>query len=123
MDIKSISGVTCYVKNIAATAQFYDSLGFRIGDKGSDHLRVYVNWFSIQFFSSASDSEFSAEVSAKQKGTGMFLSMKVDDVEDYYKQVIEKGLKPVTKPRKVTSGNHEFVILDPDGYKLIFFSK
>jgi hypothetical protein len=42
----------------------------------------------------------------------------IDYVDAYYRDLIAKGLKPSSEPR-----NREFVICDPDGYKLVFFNK
>lgn len=45
----------------------------------------------------------------------------VDDVDETYKELLEKGLKPSSEPRDWPWGNREFVIRDPDGYKLVFY--
>ena len=50
----------------------------------------------------------------------------VKDIEktaDFYKGLIAKGLKPSSKPRDWPWGNREFVIRDPDGYKLVIFKR
>ena len=55
------------------------------------------------------------------KGAGLFLYFEVDDVDEYYEDLLSKGLKPSSEPRDWPWGNREFVIRDPDGYKLVFF--
>ena len=57
------------------------------------------------------------------KGAGLFLHIKVDDVEDFHKAGLSKGLKPAGEPEGQPSGNREFVLRDPDGYNLVFFQK
>ena len=46
---KSVSGITCFVKNVARTAKCYESLGFKFRKKDPDHATAYVNWFWIDF--------------------------------------------------------------------------
>lgn len=58
-----------------------------------------------------------------KKGAGHFLYIKVDDVDEFYEGLKEKGIKPSSKPRDWPWDNREFVIIDPDGYTLVFFKK
>jgi hypothetical protein len=44
-------------------------------------------------------------------------------VEDSYNELLAKGLKPAGEPKERVRGIREFLIHDPDGYKLIFFRK
>jgi catechol 2,3-dioxygenase-like lactoylglutathione lyase family enzyme len=38
MKIKSVSGLTLYVKNLNKTAKFYETLGFKIRNRAVDHV-------------------------------------------------------------------------------------
>lgn len=49
----------------------------------------------------------------------MFLYIKVDGVEDFYKAVVAWGMRPSSEPRKMPTGHRGFVLRDPDGYKLV----
>ncbi len=49
MKIKSVSGVTCFVKDLKRTSVFYKMLGFDIRKQDEEHLTVYSNWFWIDF--------------------------------------------------------------------------
>jgi len=40
-----------------------------------------------------------------------------------HRSVLAAGMKPDAEPEKRPSGNREFVLRDPDGYKLAFFQK
>ena len=53
----------------------------------------------------------------------MFVYISVDDVDEFYRGLAQKGLKPSSEPRDWPWGNREFVIRDPDGYKLVFFKR
>jgi catechol 2,3-dioxygenase-like lactoylglutathione lyase family enzyme len=119
MKPNSISGVTYSVKDLAKTAEFYETIGFRRGKEESDRVTFYVNWFFVTFI--ASDGE---EAESGTKGAGQFLYVKVDDIEDFHKGVLAAGMKPDGEPEVVQpSGNREFVLRDHDGYKLAFFQK
>jgi hypothetical protein len=47
--VNSISGVSCIVKDLDKTAEFYQALGFRLGNREPDHVTCYVNWFWVTF--------------------------------------------------------------------------
>jgi len=57
------------------------------------------------------------------KGTGVFLYLSVDDVDGFHKGLLSKGLKPSSKPQDQPWGNREFILRDPDGYKLVIFKR
>jgi catechol 2,3-dioxygenase-like lactoylglutathione lyase family enzyme len=123
--VNSISGVSCFVKNIDRTSEFYDALGFRIGNREPDRVTCYVNWFWMTFVAQSAEADPDRKKEAKlaNKGAGLYLHIKVDDIDAHYKAVLAQGMKPATEPQKMPSGNREFVLRDPDGYKLVFFAK
>lgn len=125
MKLVSIAGIVCYVKNTKKTAKFYEAVGFKFDKREPNHVSVYLNWFWIDFHSQDKEDkpEFQKEANLKNKGAGQFLYIKVDNVDAFYKGLLKKKLKPSSKPRDWPWGNREFVIRDPDGYKLVFFQK
>jgi predicted enzyme related to lactoylglutathione lyase len=116
MKVNSISGVTCHVEDLAKAAEFYETIGFRRGKEEEDRVTFYVNWFFVTLV--AQDGP-----KAAAKGEGVFLYIKVDDIEESHKAVVSKGLKPAGEPERQPSGNREFALQDPDGYNLVFFQK
>jgi catechol 2,3-dioxygenase-like lactoylglutathione lyase family enzyme len=125
MKVNSISGITCYVKDLAKTAEFYEAIGFRRGKEEPDRITFYVNWFFVTFIAQdrEEDAELAKEAELPNKGAGLLLYVKVDDVDDVHKAVVSKGMEPAGEPLVRPSGNREFVLRDPDGYKLAFFQK
>lgn len=125
MKPKSVSGLGFYVQDIAATAAFYEALGFRVGERRDDYLKVYLNWFWMQFntVSSEHKEDFLREAQAEPKGAGLYINVAVDDVDEFHQAAVAAGLKPSSEPRDWPWGNREFALRDPDGYKLIFFQK
>jgi catechol 2,3-dioxygenase-like lactoylglutathione lyase family enzyme len=116
MKVNSISGITCQVEDLARSAEFYETIGFRRGKEEADRATFYVNWFFVTLV-----DQDGAGVRAK--GEGLFLYIKVDDVEEFHQAVLSEGLTPAGEPERQASGNREFVLRDPDGYNLVFFQK
>lgn len=125
MKLKSIAGIVCHVKDMQKTAAFYEALGFQFSKRESDHISIRLNWFWIDFHLQDKEDkpEFIKEANLSNKGAGLYLYISVDDVDDCYKDLLSKGLKPSSEPRDWPWGNREFVIRDPDGYKLVFFKR
>jgi catechol 2,3-dioxygenase-like lactoylglutathione lyase family enzyme len=125
MKIKSVSGLGFYVQDIARTADFYQMLGFRMGERTETTCKVYMNWFWMQFTAiSAEDKpEFQKEAQAEPKGGGLYINLAVDGIDDLYADLLARGVQPSSEPRDWPSGSREFVLRDPDGYKLVFFEK
>ena len=113
MKLNSISGITYSVKDLQASVRFYESLGFRMGKQDEQHATCYVNWFWVDLVARAD--------AAKDAGTALYI--KVDSVDECYKNMITQDLKPASEPEKTASGNREFLLLDPDGHQLVFFEK
>lgn len=125
MKMNSISGIRAYVQDIEKTTRFYENLGFRIGSQTADSVTCYVNWFWVTFMAADSEADpgLLKEAQHSDKGAGQFLCIKVDDIDEFYQGVVAKGMKPEGEPIKRSSGNIEFTLRDPDGYKLVFFFK
>jgi catechol 2,3-dioxygenase-like lactoylglutathione lyase family enzyme len=111
--IKSISALVFYVKDLNKTQKFYEGLGFRFEEKKGDYLKAYINWFWIEFYEGEGDT----------KAAGVHPQLSVDDVDEFYKDVVAKGMEPESEPRDIPAGRREFLLKDPDGYPLVFFTK
>lgn len=125
MNLKSVSGFTLYVKDLNKSVDFYESLGFKIEKREDGHAIARVNWFTVDLVSQMDEdkAEFQKEANAEPKGSGIFINVSVGDVDEYYKAVLDKGIKPSSKPRDWPWGTREFVLRDPDGYKLVMFKR
>lgn len=115
MDIKSVSGVTCYVKNIDETISFYEKVGFEFKKKEKTRATMYVNWFWVDFIEEKEAIE--------SKGAGIFIYMSVDNVDNCYQTLNTKGVKTLGEPYTTEAGNKEFIVQDPDGYNITFFKR
>jgi uncharacterized glyoxalase superfamily protein PhnB len=88
-------------------------------------LIVYLNWYRIDFVAIDKESkpDIQKEASLENKGAGIFLYFSVDNVDETYKEVLSMGLKPLSEPQDMSWGNREFIIRDPDGYKIVLFKR
>jgi catechol 2,3-dioxygenase-like lactoylglutathione lyase family enzyme len=125
MDLKSVSGFTIYVNDSDKSADFYENLGFKVEDRQDGRTLVRLNWFTIDLVDQRKEDkkEFQKEANAEPRGSGIYINVSVGDVDEYYKTVVDKGLKPSSEPRDWPWGAREFVIRDPDGYKLVMFKR
>jgi catechol 2,3-dioxygenase-like lactoylglutathione lyase family enzyme len=125
MKLKAASGYTCYVKDLNKTAEFYEKLGLQIKSRNPDRLILYLNWYRIDFVAQDKENkpEIQKEATSDNKGEGVFLYFSVDDVDETYKELLALGLKPFSEPRNMSWGNREFIVKDPDGYKIVLFKR
>lgn len=125
MKVKSVSGITCYAKNLNKTAKFYETLGFKTRKRDTTHITLYSNWFWIDFLAIDKEerSEFRKEARLSSKGAGIFLYLSVENVDEFHRGLLSKGLNPSSEPKDQPWGNREFIIRDPDGYKLVIFKR
>jgi catechol 2,3-dioxygenase-like lactoylglutathione lyase family enzyme len=120
----ALNGLMLYVTDVQASLDVYQTLGFQV-------VRAHAPVFAsvrlgdvlIQFQDkrNPSDPSFRAEAMAEPKGGGLFIYLQVEDVDQFYKDIQEQGVVPTTVPRDWPGGNREFVVRDPDGYKLVFY--
>jgi catechol 2,3-dioxygenase-like lactoylglutathione lyase family enzyme len=125
MKIKSVSGLTCYVKDLERTAEFYEMLGFEIKKREADHITVYSNWFWIDFLAIGKDARegYRGIAAQGEQGGGPFIYLSVDSVDEVYRELLAGGVKPASEPRNQPWGNREFILRDPDGYNLVIFKR
>lgn len=126
MKMKSVAGIICLVKELERTIIFYEALGFEFRKQVPNvSATAYLNWFWIEFLLEGKvvTEAFKGDVPVNPKGAGHYIHINVAEVDEFYKGVVEKGLQPLGEPQDFPWGHREFVLSDPDGYKLVFFSK
>lgn len=125
MNLKSAAGATLYVKNLAKSIKFYEDLGLVAKKNESNHFTLYLNWYWLDLVEIRNEDkpEFLKEAKAENKGAGIYLYFSADSVDDSYEELVAKGYKPSSEPKDWPWGNREFVIRDPDGYKIVIFKR
>lgn len=114
------------VSNLDDSIDFYRSLGFDFKKQNPGiSAHAYLNWFWIELLQKDQviTEQFKEDTDTIPKGAGQYLHINVEDVDEFYEALVAKGLKPLEKPKDFPWGHREFVLKDPDGYKLVFFTK
>ncbi len=120
----ALNGLMLYVTDVANSLKTYELLGFEVLQNhpplyGSVRLGNFL--INFQDKRSPTDVAFLVEAQAEPKGAGLFIYIQVSAIDDYFDHIIERGVVVTTQPRDWPSGNREFVVRDPDGYKLVFY--
>ncbi|MGE5392227.1 MAG: VOC family protein [Candidatus Saccharibacteria bacterium] len=118
--LEAVNSILFYSSDTGKTAEFYRTLGFTVGERFGS-VTAALNGFELVFVDK-NKAEFQKEAQTDPKGVGVFLYVQVDDVDQVHRSLVDKGVFAST-PRNWPWGNREFVVKDPDGYKLIFYRK
>lgn len=107
--IKAVSALRLAVADVERSLDFYRTLGFLEIPGDGPSREVRSNWFRIRL-----ESRESARGSA-----GLRICISVDDIDAYAAQLESKGI-PLS--RETVGKGQELVVVDPDGYSLLFFA-
>jgi len=118
-----ITGLVLWTQDNTLSVKFYKKLGFNVESSDNRDSVVTFGTFKIYLVSMRDEEEFNRDSLSSDKGRGMYVYIEVDSVDALHKQLVEKGITPRTKPRDWEWGHREFVVKDPDGYKLCFWQK
>ena len=117
------TNILLWVQENKLSEKFYKKLGFDVTKSTDAYSEVDLGNFQIVLVNMRDEEEFNGDSLSGTKGKGMYIYIKVEDVDKEYNRQLKLGLKPATKPRDWEWGNREFVLRDPDGYKLCFWQK
>lgn len=116
-----VTNILLWVHENKLAEKFYKKLGFEIVASDDEHSRVRLGDFEVVLITMRDESEFVADAMVSNRGKGVYIYIKVDDVDGKYTELIDRGFEPATKPRDWQWGNREFILKDSDGYKLCFW--
>ena len=111
MGVESLSAITLAAHDPAASAAFYETLGFRKAWDGEGGSFVVINsgkaWMNL--FVAGSDRSWGR--------WGRFI-LYVDDVDAMYERLREAGYAPSMAPEDAAWGERYFHIDDPAGHEV-----
>lgn len=110
-----------WVQENKVSEKFYKKLGFDVAVSTDAYSEIELSDLKITLVNMRDENEFAGDSLAGAKGKGMYVYFYVDSVDAEHKRQSELGLNPATKPRDWPWGNREFILKDPDGYKLCFW--
>lgn len=112
-----------WVQENKLSEKFYKKIGFDVVKSDDSHSKVQLGDFAIVLVNMRDEDEFSNDSMSGNKGRGMYVQIETDDVDETYKSLLSRGIEVATKPRDWPWDNREFIVKDPDGYKLCFWQK
>ncbi len=116
-----ITNLLFWVQENKLSEKFYKKLGFEVVKSDDDHSILSLNGFAIDLVSMRDENTFAKDSMSADKGRGVYVYIQVDDVDKKHQQLVVAGTAPTTEPKDWDWGNREFIIKDPDGYKLCFW--
>lgn len=118
-----VTNILFWVQENRISEKFYKKLGFSTDESTDFYSEISLGSFKITLVNMRDEDEFAGDSLAGEKGKGMYVYIHVDDVDAHYAKLVGEGFKPHTEPRDWPWGNREFVLKDPDGYKIVFWHK
>lgn len=116
-----ITNLLFWVHENRLSAKFYNKLGFEVVRNEDDHSVVRLHNFEITLVNMRDEDTFANDAMVSERGKGMYVYIRVDDVDAKHKELTTLGFEPSTTPKDWPWGNREFILKDPDGYKLCFW--
>ena len=115
-----VFSVSLNVKDITASKQFYEALGFKVfaGDLKKNYLIMKNENSLIGLF----QGMFEKTILTFNPGWDENANKveKFEDVREIQRQLKDKGIKLLTEADEKTSGPASLIVLDPDGNQILF---
>ena len=116
------TNILLWVQENKLSEKFYKKLGFEVIVSTDEYSEVKLGYLYIVLVNMRDEEEYNSDLLSGVKGKGMYIYIQVDDVDVEYRHQLKKGLVPASEPRNWSWGNREFILKDPDGYKLCFWN-
>jgi catechol 2,3-dioxygenase-like lactoylglutathione lyase family enzyme len=123
--LQGIDSLMLYVSDVIKSAAFYEILGFTPKEVSQAYAVVALGHFELHFHdkNTVPGPYFKKESLAEPKGAGLYIYVAVTKIDAFYRLLLDKGIPTSTEPRDWPWGNREFVVRDPDMYKLVFYER
>lgn len=118
-----VSNLVLWVQDATLSYRFYKKLGFTVDSVTDRDATVACGGFEIILVTMRDENEFNGDSLAAEKGKGMYIYVNVENVDTKHAALKQLGLELKNEPRDWPWGNREFVVSDPDGYKICFWQK
>lgn len=115
------TNILLWVQENKLSEKFYKKLGFEVTTSTDEYSEIVVDGLQITLVNMRDDEVFNGDSLSGAKGKGMYIYLLVDDVDIEHRRQLGLGLAPASEPRNWSWGNREFILKDPDGYKLCFW--
>ena len=120
--ITQIPTLFFFVKDIKRSLAFYrDVIGLPLVREGEKDAHFEVGGFTLVIHEDLSPEGFrkwQVNPEPKERGWGVYLTLRTDDVEAEYARLREKRVDFICEPLTMPWGIRMFLLRDPDGYIL-----
>lgn len=112
-----------YIKDVNTTHDFYKSIDAEIIKKEDDKVVVHLGEFSLHFILQTTEpfEEYQFATSENNRGMGNLFYIEVDNLEEAYELAKNSTGKVKSEIKDNLWGGKEFLVEDPDGYKVVFY--
>lgn len=115
------TNILLWVQENKLSEKFYKKLGFEVLHSDDEASTVRLGGLELVLVNMRDEAVFAKDAIAGEKGLGMYMYLKVEDVDSFYERLKKQGIQPHTEPKDWPWGNREFIVKDKDGYKLCFW--
>jgi len=105
-----VTGLVLWAQDNTLAVRFYKKLGFDVVSSDEQTSVVRLNDFEISLVTMRDEVEFNRDSLSSGKGRGIYLYVRVDDVDALYGSLPAKGVTPYSASRDRPWGNREFII-------------
>ena len=123
--MNNVAGIIFLVSDLEVSKEFYSKLGFELMSEVED-VAIKVNlggfWIELLNKNAVMTQVYKDDANGTTFGNGAYLQIGVEDINEFYNEVIKNGFEVQNEPKDFPWGNTEFTITDPDGYKPTFIS-
>ncbi len=122
-----------YISDVETTYQFYKLLGAEVLEKAADKVTVNLGGHEIHFVLDSTEPfpEYQYITSSENRGHGVLFYVHVRNISEMFAHISDleftnsdfKSYKIVTPVKPNHWNCKEFLVEDPDGYKLVFWSE
>lgn len=116
------TGIVLWVQENRLSEKFYKKLGFVVTENSDDHSVVRLGNFEMTLVSMRDEEPFTKDSMTGTKGRGLYIYLRVENVYQAHCDLVSSGIQPNTQPKDWPWGNREFIVKDPDGYKICIWS-
>jgi len=115
-----ITGVELHVADVDASIRFYEALGFRVGRRWGDWVRLDRRGAELVLqgdgYVRSHPHYFSALIDRSPRGTGVEITVEVEDVDAVHAAAVAAGLRIVKPIQDRVWKARDFRLADPDGF-------
>lgn len=112
-----------YITDVEKTHNFYKELGAKIIDKQEDRVVVKLADFNFHFIKEDTEpfDEYLHATRPSGRGQGNLFYIEAGDLDELHFELKNNAIGGTTSIFTNMWGGREFLLEDPDGYKLVFY--